>query len=99
MIRQGQSPKSGRSQSAYLWEDVLRRESLANILEHFSASILVGKKKDPLAKKRLYFPRYHQLDVVRKLLAHAAHKGTTSISSNIQPVRASPTPSPGQPTD
>jgi type I restriction enzyme, R subunit len=60
--------------TAYLWEEVLTRESLANILEHFT--ILTGKKKDPLAKKRLYFPRYHQLDVVRRLLAHAGEHGS-----------------------
>lgn len=59
--------------TAYLWQEVLTPTSLANILEHFT--ILVGKKKDALAQKTLYFPRYHQLDVVRRLLAHAKEQG------------------------
>ncbi len=69
----GNPPNPFGHKTAYLWEEVLTRERLANILEHFT--ILAGKKKDPLAKKRLYFPRYHQLDVVRRLLAHAREQG------------------------
>jgi type I restriction enzyme R subunit len=34
-----------------------------------------GKEGDALNKKTLYFPRYHQLDVVRKLIANASKKG------------------------
>lgn len=69
----GNPPSPFGHKTAYLWEEVLRRESLANILQHFVR--LDGKPSDPLAKRTLYFPRYHQLDVVRKLLAHAAHHG------------------------
>ncbi|MCI5212562.1 MAG: type I restriction endonuclease subunit R, partial [Candidatus Electrothrix sp. ATG2] len=36
---------------------------------------LAGKPKDPLSKKTLFFPRYHQLDVVRRLLDHARNNG------------------------
>jgi type I restriction enzyme R subunit len=69
----GNPPNPFGHKTAYLWEEVLTRQSLANIVEHFA--ILTGKKKDPLAKKRLFFPRYHQLDVVRRLLAHARMHG------------------------
>ena len=34
-----------------------------------------GKATDALSKRTLFFPRYHQLDVVRKLLKHASEKG------------------------
>ena len=60
--------------TAYLWEEILTRDSLANIIQHFV--LLDGNKKDALSKKTLFFPRYHQLDVVRKLVADASVNGT-----------------------
>ncbi|MEM9006860.1 MAG: DEAD/DEAH box helicase family protein [Cyanobacteria bacterium P01_F01_bin.86] len=64
---------SGGHKTAYLWEDVLTRDSLTNIIEHFA--LLEGDKKDPLPKKTLIFPRYHQRDVVRLLLSKAKEHG------------------------
>lgn len=60
--------------SAYLWEEVFTRDSLANIIQHFVR--FEGKSTDALNKRTLFFPRYHQMDVVRKLLSHAAQNGT-----------------------
>lgn len=57
----------------YLWNDVFTRESLANIIQHFVR--LDGKKKDALQTKTLFFPRYHQMDVVRKIINDASIKG------------------------
>lgn len=51
--------------TAYLWEDVFCRESMMDILQKFI--MLQGKK--------LIFPRYHQLDVVRRLLADVRANG------------------------
>ncbi|MGB5687198.1 MAG: type I restriction endonuclease, partial [Candidatus Electrothrix sp.] len=59
--------------TAYLWQEIFSRSSLANIIQHFV--LLSGKPKDPLSKKTLFFPRYHQLDVVRQLLDHASNNG------------------------
>ena len=59
--------------TAYLWDEVLTRESVANIIQHFVR--FDGKEKDPLSKKTLFFPRYHQLDVVRKLIADTSKNG------------------------
>lgn len=70
----GNPPNPDGHKSAYLWEDVLTRESLANIIEHFM--LLEGNKKDPLAQKTLIFPRYHQRDVVQQLLNHAKTYGS-----------------------
>lgn len=71
----GNPPNPHGHRSAYLWDEVLQRDSLANILQHFT--VLIGKKKsDKLKQKTLYFPRYHQLDVVRRLLAHAREHGS-----------------------
>ncbi|MBX9598896.1 MAG: type I restriction endonuclease subunit R [Burkholderiales bacterium] len=50
----------------YLWREIFTRESLANIIQHFVR--LDGSNKEPLNKRTLYFPRYHQLDVVRQVI-------------------------------
>jgi len=69
----GNPPNPHGHKTAYLWEDVFRPASLAGIIQHFV--LLEGDRRAPLDKKKLIFPRYHQLDVVRKLLAHAARHG------------------------
>lgn len=69
----GNPPNPNGHKSAYLWEEVFSKASIANLLEHFVR--LDGKAKDPLNKRTLFFPRYHQMDVVRKLVGHAAENG------------------------
>jgi type I restriction enzyme R subunit len=69
----GNPPNLFGHKTAYLWTEIFTRESLANIIQHFVR--FDGSSTDPLNKRNLYFPRYHQLDVVRKLLQHASQKG------------------------
>lgn len=69
----GNPPNPSGHKTSYLWQEVFSRRSLANIIQHFVR--LDGAENEPLAKKTLYFPRYHQLDVVRKLMADASTKG------------------------
>lgn len=69
----GNPPNPAGHKTAYLWEEVFTKESMANIIQHFVR--LDGSSKDPLAKRTLFFPRYHQLDVVRRLVGHAARNG------------------------
>jgi type I restriction enzyme R subunit len=69
----GNPPNAFGHKTAYLWDEVLTRKSIANIIQHFVR--FDGKETEPLSKKSLYFPRYHQLDVVRKLVADASVKG------------------------
>ena len=59
----------------YLWREVLPRESLTNILENYAQ--VVEEKDDRTGRKRRaqVWPRYHQLDVVRRLLADAEAHG------------------------
>jgi type I restriction enzyme R subunit len=59
--------------TAYLWEAIFSKTSIANIVQHFVR--LDGSSKDLLPKRTLYFPRYHQLDVVRRLVNHAGKHG------------------------
>jgi type I restriction enzyme R subunit len=69
----GNPPNPFGHKTSYLWEDILTRQSVANIIQHFVR--FDGKDTDPLAKKTLYFPRYHQLEVVRRLIADASKQG------------------------
>ena len=60
----------------YLWKQILTPQSLTNILEYFAQ--VVEKKDDKSGKKKKreqIFPRYHQLDVVRRLLADVRANG------------------------
>jgi len=59
--------------TSYLWEEVFTKVSLANIIQHFVR--LDGSSKDDLKKRTLFFPRYHQMNVVRNLVNHAATNG------------------------
>lgn len=70
---QGNPPNPNGHKTAYLWEEVFAPASLSGIIQHFV--LLEGKKNDPLAKKTMIFPRYQQLDVVRKVLAHTSAHG------------------------
>ena len=71
----GNPPNPHGLKTAYLWEEILTRESLTDILENYAQ---ITEEKDPRGRKKhrkQIFPRYHQLDVVRKLLADAAARG------------------------
>ena len=64
--------------TGYFWEDVLQRDSFLDILGHF---MFVEKKEEKVddgkggqrhvTKEAVIFPRYHQLDAVRRLVAAA----------------------------
>lgn len=69
----GNPPNPLGHKTAYLWQDILKKESLSNIIQHFVR--FDGSEKDVLNKKTLYFPRYHQLDVVRRLIKDTTQKG------------------------
>jgi type I restriction enzyme, R subunit len=69
----GNPPNPFGHRTSYLWDDILTRQSLANILQHYVR--FDGKEGEALNKKTLYFPRYHQLNVVRNLIADSAKKG------------------------
>lgn len=52
----------------YLWQEVLTKDSLADILENYAQVIEKEEEGKPKPVKRVIWPRYHQLDCVRKLL-------------------------------
>jgi type I restriction enzyme R subunit len=61
----------------YLWEQLWSKDSLLNLIQHYLHVVEVeddeGRKT---GEKLLIFPRYHQVDAVRRLLAHARIHGT-----------------------
>ena len=69
----GNPPNAFGHKTSYFWQDILKRESLANIIQHFVR--FDGAENDALNKKTLYFPRYHQLEVVRKLIKDTTQNG------------------------
>jgi len=71
----GNPPNPTGLKTDYLWKQVLTRESLTNILENYAQVVESKDEKTGRKKKRQIWPRHHQLDVVRKLLADAAASG------------------------
>ena len=59
----------------YLWREVLPRESLTNILENYAQVVESKDEKTGRKKQTQIWPRYHQLDVVRRLLTDARTHG------------------------
>jgi type I restriction enzyme R subunit len=71
----GNPPNPQGLKTDYLWREILTREGLTNIIENYA---LLIEEKDPRSgrkSRKQIFPRYHQLDVVRKLLADVAEHG------------------------
>jgi type I restriction enzyme, R subunit len=74
----GNPENPGGYKTAYLWETVLERHSFLDILARF-IHLQIEKKKlggKRITKETMIFPRYHQLDCVRKLVADARERGT-----------------------
>lgn len=65
---------------SYMWEDILTKDTLLDLISKFifierkeEVDEATGKKKH---SETLIFPRYHQLDLIRKLLASVQEHGT-----------------------
>jgi len=78
------NPKTedGDYPTSYLWKNVLQKDSLLDIMQKFisyQAMYTVENQPDGTAKtvlkKSIIFPRYHQLDVVRKLIENVRENG------------------------
>lgn len=68
-------PDGGGLKTDYLWKQVLTRESLTNILENYAQTVETRDERTGRKKRVQIWPRYHQLDVVRRLLADAKRRG------------------------
>lgn len=71
----GNPPNPDGIMTDYLWKKIFTKNELANIIENYAQ---VVEEIDPETKKKKYtqiFPRYHQLAVVKDLLADVKAHG------------------------
>lgn len=77
----GNPPVERNWKTHYLWDEVLQADSLLGILQRFmhlevkEKQVKTDKGVRTVRKETMIFPRYHQLDAVRKLVAHAETNG------------------------
>lgn len=71
-------PQGRNYRTAYLWEEVLQRDSLLDLFARF-LHLQEDEKRDDegrkFTKETLIFPRYHQLQAVRSLVQAARSEG------------------------
>ena len=67
----GNAPNPNGAATSYLWEEVWARDSWLEILGRY----LIGKRDEKKQLRAVIFPRYHQLDATRKLVADVRANG------------------------
>ncbi|MDE0031935.1 MAG: type I restriction endonuclease subunit R [Deltaproteobacteria bacterium] len=67
----GNPPNPTGIKTGYLWREVLARESLTDVLENYAQLVEFRDEKSGRKRRTQIWPRYHQLDSVRRLLADA----------------------------
>lgn len=67
--------------TSYLWEEVLQRDSLLDLIHRFVSFVTEKEEVEKngvtktIKKQKLIFPRYHQYDVVKKVVADVKENG------------------------
>ena len=78
----GNPPVENNWKTHYLWDEVLAKDSLMDIMQRFmhlevkERQVKTDKGARTVRKETMIFPRYHQLDAVRKLVGHARSHGS-----------------------
>lgn len=71
----GNPPNPDGIRTDYLWKRILTPAGLTDILEHFAQVVTKVDPKTHRKSQTQIWPRYHQLDVVRKLLENVSRHG------------------------
>ena len=71
----GNPPNPNGLKTDYLWKQVLTRGGLTDIIENYAQIVETRDERTGRKRREQLWPRYHQLDVVRKLLADASAHG------------------------
>ena len=71
----GNPPNPNGLKTDYLWKQVLTRDGLTHIIENYAQMVETIDDKTGRKRRGQIWPRYHQLDVVRKLLANMSARG------------------------
>ena len=74
----GNPPNPNGLKTDYLWKQILTRDRLTDIIENYAQVVEKRDDKTGRKKREQIWPRYHQLDVVRKLLADVSTRGVGS---------------------
>lgn len=71
----GNPPNPNGLKTDYLWQQVLTRKGLTDIIENYAQIVAEKDEKTGRKKRTQIWPRYHQLEAVRRLLADVGEKG------------------------
>ena len=71
----GNPPNPNGLKTDYLWKRILTRDGLTNILENYTQVVETKDEKTGKKRRMQIWPRYHQLNVVRRLLADTRRHG------------------------
>ena len=71
----GNPPNPNGLMTDYLWKDILTKEKLTLIIENYAQVVIEVDEDTKKKKEKQIFPRYHQLDVVTKLLSDVRENG------------------------
>ena len=71
----GNPPNPNGIKTDYLWKQTLSCGGLTNIIENYAQFVEKKDKRTGRKRREQIWPRYHQLDVVRKLLSDASRRG------------------------
>ncbi len=71
----GNPPNPNGFKTDYLWKRILTRDGLTDILENYAQVVETKDEKTGRKESVQIWPRFHQLDVVRKLLADTGRHG------------------------
>jgi len=71
----GNPPNPNGIKTEYLWKRILTREGLTDILENYAQIVEIRDPNTGKKKRDQIWPRFHQIDVVRKLLADTSQNG------------------------
>lgn len=71
----GNPPNPDGIMTDYLWKDILTKEKLTRIIESYAQVITEVDVETKKKSVKQIFPRYHQLDVVEKIIADVMQNG------------------------
>ena len=71
----GNPPNPDGLKTDYFWTRLITRDGLTDILENYAQVVETKDEKTGKKRKEQIWPRYHQLDVVRRLLADTLRHG------------------------
>lgn len=71
----GNPPNPNGIKTDYLWKEILTKGELSDIIENYTQVIMEEDEDTKVKSYKQIFPRYHQLQVVKALLAEAQRSG------------------------